>query len=198
MLNRFSQAADNNKGPIADVLRRLLPAPATVLEIGSGSGQHALYFTGLFPHLTWQPTDRGEYFEALCENVAANPGPNLGVPLMLDLAEWPWPLARADVVYAANVIHIAAAELGEALIRGAGSVLGPDGRLLLYGPFRYGGAFTTPSNADFDEWLKARDPASGIRDIEWVTELAATAGLDLAEDIPMPANNQFLVFTRVG
>lgn len=198
MLNRFSQAADNNKEPIADVLRRLLPAPATVLEIGSGSGQHALHFTRRFPHLTWQPTDRGEYFEALCENVAANPAPNLCVPQPLDLAAWPWPLDRADAVYAANVMHIAAAELGEALIRGAGSVLGPGGRLLLYGPYRYDGAFTTPSNADFDKWLKARDPASGIRDIEWVIDLATTAGLHLTEDIPMPANNQFLVFTRGG
>lgn len=196
MMERFSQAADNNKDPILAALRKILTKPGTILEIGSGSGQHAIFLGNGLPHVTWQPSDRADSLPALSNNLAEWAPDNVAEPLELDLNHADWPIDAIDAVFAANVLHIVSTDLGEALITGAGRRLTDGGKLICYGPFKYDGAFTTPSNASFDQWLKARDPASGIRDIEWVRDIAAKCDLELMADHDMPANNQLLVFEK--
>jgi len=191
---QFSQPADNNKSHIKDELKRLFPASARVLEIGSGSGQHAVFMARALPWLTWQPTDRGDYYPGLVDNIERLAPANVSPPRYLDISASDWP--ETDHMYLANVLHIMPAALLQPLFEGASRILADKGKLCIYGPFKYGGKFTTTSNADFDQWLKARDPLSGIRDIETLQQLAAEQGLLLAEDKPMPANNQFLVFKR--
>jgi SAM-dependent methyltransferase len=195
-MERFSQAADNNKAPILTVLTEWLGDGARVLEVGSGAGQHAVNMAQALPRITWQPSDCSDVLPALTNNVSAYGGPNVLTPISLDLALNQWPSVLVDCVYAANVMHIVSPALGENLIRGAAKSLAEGGLLVLYGPYKYSGAFTTPSNADFDQWLKTRDRQSGIRDFEWVSGLATDAGLALVEDRPMPANNQMLAFRR--
>ncbi len=192
----FSQPSENNKDAILEQLRALIVQPGLVLEIGSGSGQHAVYFTENLPHLSWQPTDRGDYYAGLQINIAALAGSNVCAPQPLDVSDEEWPVSDVDYVFSANSVHIMPEGSVEDLITGASKILKPDGLLILYGPYKYGGEFTTESNANFDQWLKRRDPASGIRDIEWVKSLALDAGLIFLKDVSMPANNQFLVFSR--
>ena len=167
-----------------------------MLEVGSGSGQHALHFTEALPELRWQPTEHSAGMSALEANLGAAGREAILPPLALDLAADSWPAGPFDAVYAANVMHIVSVPLGEALIRGAASVLEAGGQLLLYGPYRFAGAFTTESNAEFDQWLKARDPASGIRDFEAVAAVAEASGLVLEDNRAMPSNNQLLCFRR--
>lgn len=193
MIN-FSQASENNKGPILEQLKVLFAEPGTVLEVGSGAGQHALHFCAALPHLTWQPTDQGAYFDGLVENLATVASGTLA-PIYLDVSQ-DWPEGGYHYGFSANVLHIAAATLTEPFFAGFGRSLEPGGRLCVYGPFRYNGSFTTESNERFDAWLKGNDARSGIRDIETVTSIAAAHGLDLVQDIAMPANNQLLVFDR--
>lgn len=193
-LKNYSQPAENNKTPILAILMKLMPTPATVLEIGSGSGQHALHFAGNMPHLTWQPSDQGDYFDGLQDNLAQSGRSNILPPLYLDLDQPRWPLNHADHLFAANVLHIAPAAAIAALFLGAANVI--SNLVCLYGPFKYDGAFTSESNAQFDEWLKSRDPQSGIRDFEVVVETARQNGFSLRDDHVMPANNQLLVVER--
>ena len=195
-MERFSQAADNNKAPILAVLTEWLGDGARVLEVGSGAGQHAVHMAQALPRITWQPSDCSDVLPVLINNVSAYGSPNILSPISLDLGLNQWPSEPVACVYAANVMHIVNLGLGENLIRGAAKSLTEGGLLVLYGPYKYSGAFTTPSNADFDQWLKARDRQSGIRDFEWVCELATDAGLALMEDRSMPANNQMLAFRR--
>ena len=190
----FSQAADNNKAAILAVLAEWLPQRAKLLEIGSGAGQHAIHMAAALNHVHWQPTDRAQVLPMLTSNVAQYGTANIRRPTALDLANQAWPVQTYDCIYSANVMHIVSSELGENLIRGAARMLAADGLLALYGPYKYAGDFTTPSNADFDLWLKARDARSGIRDFEWVHDLAARSGLRLMADQRMPANNQMLIF----
>ena len=190
----FSPAADKNKGAILTVLAEWLPQPAKLLEIGSGAGQHAIHMSGELKHIDWQPSDCASVLPMLTSNVAAYGSANILTPITLDLAEDTWPAETFHCAYSANVMHIVRSELGEKLIRGAAKALEEDGLLALYGPYKYAGDFTTPSNADFDLWLKERDAQSGIRDFEWVHDLAERSGLRLLEDRQMPANNQLLVF----
>ena len=190
----FSPAADNNKGAILAVLAEWLPQQARLLEIGSGAGQHAIHMADELKHIDWQPSDRASVLPMLTNNVAAYGSANILTPITLDLAEDIWPTETFHCAYSANVMHIVSSELGEKLIRGAAKALAEDGLLALYGPYKYAGDFTTPSNADFDLWLKERDAQSGIRDFEWVRDLATRSGLSLQEDRQMPANNQLLVF----
>ena len=194
-MERYSPAAEKNKGPILEALRERLPLRAHVLEVGSGSGQHALHFTEALPKLRWQPTERHDGLTALAANLAAEAGDDPS-PLALDLVSGPWPAGPFDAVYAANVMHIVSVPLGEALLRGAASVLREGGQLLLYGPYKFGGTFTTESNAEFDRWLKAQDPASGVREFEAVARVAETAGLELGDNRAMPSSNQLLCFFR--
>ena len=192
----FSQAAENNKTPILDVLRDWLRPGASVLEIGSGSGQHAIHFSQALPNVEWLPSDRPEVQSLLQRNTKRYGPSNLLAPITLDLGAPGWPDSRIDAVYSANVLHIVSTDLGETMIKCAAQCLHAGGLFILYGPFRYGGSFTTPSNAEFDDWLRARDPNSGIRDFEWLDELARARDLMLQEDRSMPANNQCLVFQK--
>ena len=192
----FSQAAENNKTSILDVLRDWLKPDACVLEIGSGSGQHAIHFSQALPNIQWQPSDRSEVQSLLQSNTQVYGSSNLLAPITLDLSSPQWPNTQIDAVYSANVLHIVSTNLGKTMIKGAAQCLQAGGLFIVYGPFRYGGSFTAPSNAEFDDWLRARIPNSGIRDFEWVDELARAGDLVLQEDRSMPANNQCLIFQK--
>jgi len=191
-----SQSAENNQPYILAELKELFKHPGVVLEVGSGSGQHAVYFAANMEHLTWQPTDRGDYIPGLRLNIQELAGINVLKPLVLDVADEAWPVDEADHAYAANALHIMSANHGKDLIKGVGKILKHGGFLVFYGPFKFAGEFTTGSNANFDLWLKSRDPVSGIRDFECVQKLALEANMTFLLDIPMPANNQLLVFKK--
>jgi SAM-dependent methyltransferase len=197
----FSEACERNKGPILDVLRRWLGAsPGIVLEIGSGTGQHAVHFARHLPQLTWQPTEQAAHLAALAARISAEGPCNLLPPLELDAARVPWPSDDdgVDAVFTANTFHIMPWPEVQAFFRGVARVLRHDGLLFVYGPFRYGGQYTSYSNQSFDAALRDRDPRSGIRDFEALDTLAVAAGLALLEDAAMPANNQTLVWRKVA
>jgi hypothetical protein len=167
-----------------------------VLEIGAGTGQHAVHFARHLPWLTWQPTDRGEHLAGLAARVAVEGPSNLAPPVELDVLVAPWPVFEADAAFSANTLHIMSWRAVEALFAGLGSLLPAGGVLVVYGPFHYGGRATSDSNAAFDAMLRERDPESGVRDFEAVDALARTAGLELLSDHAMPANNRLLVWRR--
>jgi len=189
-----SEACERNKGPILAVLGGELAASRSVLEIGSGTGQHAVHFARHLPYLSWQPTEVSSELAPLEERILAEGPPNLRPALALDVRVHPWPVERVDAVFSANTLHIMAWDAVEHFFRGVGEVLTAPGVLCIYGPFRYRGGYTSESNAEFDRYLKMRDPSRGIRDFEALERLAAAAGLELAADHPMPANNQTLVW----
>ena len=194
---RFAPSAERNKGPILDVLARVLPRNGLVLEIASGTGQHVVHFAKSLPHLTWQPSDPDpEVRESIVLRIREEQRANINGALDLDVTKLPWPLETADAIVAINMIHIApwAATLG--LFEGARSLLAAGDVLFLYGPYRRFGRHTAESNAQFDLDLRARNPEWGVRDLEAVSDVAATAGFSLAEIVEMPANNFSLVFVR--
>ncbi len=193
----YSPAADNNKAAILSVLTNYFAEGDHVLEVGSGSGQHAIHMSAALPQIRWQPSDRAITLAALSANIREYGTPNVQQPIELDLAKLPPALPRGvQCIYAANVMHIVSEPLGATLIKLAAQSLLKDGYLVLYGPYRYGGKFTTESNKDFDGWLKDRDSSSGVRDFEWVEKLANESGLTLIKDHAMPANNQCLVYKK--
>ncbi len=192
----ISEACERNKGPILQVLTDALADSHSVLEIGSGTGQHAVHFATHLPHLSWQPSDRDEYLAGLRERIALEGPSNLRPAIELDVRELPWRVDPVDAVFTANTLHIMAWDAVEDLFRGIGTVLSAPGVLCIYGPFRYGGDYTSQSNAEFDRYLKTRDPSSGIRDFEEINILASNQGLLLLEDHAMPANNQLLVWAK--
>jgi SAM-dependent methyltransferase len=197
----FSEACERNKGPILEVLRRWLSeSSGLVVEIGSGTGQHAVHFARHLQQLSWQPTETPENLTGLNARVGVEGPCNLLSPLELDVMQHDWPCDAdgADAVFTANTLHIMSWPQVQALFRGVGRVLRDEGLLLVYGPFRYGGQYTSYSNASFDEALHSRDPASGIRDFEAVDALAVQQGLSLVADEAMPANNQTLVWRKTG
>jgi SAM-dependent methyltransferase len=197
----FSDACERNKGPILEVLRRWLGDTAgLVLEIGSGTGQHATHFARHLPQLSWQPTDLAEHLAALTTRVGVEGPCNLLPPLELDVTRHRWPCTAdtIDAVFSANTLHIMSWPQVQAFLRGVGRVLRPEGVLIVYGPFRYGGQYTSHSNHAFDDALRRRDPASGIRDFESVDALAVAQNFTLAEDVAMPANNQTLVWRKAA
>ena len=192
---QVAPAVARNRDPILAVLRRVLPAKGTVLEIASGTGEHAVHFAAALPHLTWQPTDRdSDALASIAAYRAAAQLPNLLTPLELDAAAAAWPVARADAVVSINMIHIAPWSAAEGLMAGAGRVLARGGILYMYGPYKEDGRHTAPSNAAFDASLRAQDPRCGVRDVGEVSALAAQHGLELVERVAMPANNLSLVF----
>jgi len=196
---QFAPAVARNRDPILAVLRRVLPARGTVLEIASGSGEHAVYFAAALPRLTWQPTDRDA--DALASVAAHRDSarlPNLLPALTLDVAAPSWPVTRADAVVAINMIHIAPWTAAAGLMAGAGRLLAPGGVLYLYGPFKENGSHTAPSNAAFDSSLRRSNPDWGVRDLGEVCELAGRHGLDFVERVAMPANNLSVVFRRAA
>lgn len=196
-MKQHAPATDRNREPILAVLRRVLPPAGTVLEVAAGTGQHACAFAAAFPALRWRPSDPDPAALASIAAWATEDGPpNLDPPVRLDATEHPWPIAAADAVVCINMIHIAPWDACQGLMRGAGALLPPGGVLYLYGPYRVDGRHTAPSNAQFDAWLKARDPRFGVRDLEAVSAEAARHRLALAETVPMPANNFSVVFRK--
>lgn len=189
-MKQFAPACERNKDAILAVLKDVLPARGRVLEIGSGTGQHAAYFARHLPHLDWQPSDRAENLPSIAAWAAEANAPNLRAPVALDLFAPHWPLSQADAIVCINTIHIVAWRGVENLFARAGTVLAPGGVLYVYGAYRYDDEPLAPSNLEFDRWLKDRDPQSGIRDFSAVNALAQAAGLKLARDVPMPANNR--------
>ena len=192
----FSDACERNKGPILEVLRSAFAGCTRVVEIGSGTGQHAVHFARHLPHLQWQPTDRAEYLAGLAARVAQEGPGNLRPPFEFDVARPSSLPGTFDAIFSANTLHIMSWPEVQAFFAYTGRALGPSGTLAVYGPFRYGGEFTTESNAHFDRALRERDPASGIRDFEAVDALAAAQGFVLVADHSMPANNQLLVWIQ--
>lgn len=190
-------AAERNRGPILAVLRRVLPAQGDVLEIASGSGQHAAHFGAGLPGLRWQPSEANSALLASIDAWARDGG-NVLPAIALDVTAEPWrvPLPRYDAVYNANMIHIAPFEVCHALLRGAAAQLGPGAPLVLYGPFQLGGAHTAQSNEAFDAKLRREDPRWGVRDLDEVIRIAEEHGFTFAERVAMPANNQVAVFVK--
>ena len=193
-----SEACERNKGPILAVLRTELAACREVLEIGSGTGQHAVYFAAQLPHLGWQPSEVDATIAPLAERIRLEGAANVRPPLALDVHARPWPVRHVDAVFSANTLHIMGWRGVEEFFRGVGTVLAPAGVLCVYGPFNYRGRYTSDSNAAFDAYLKSRDPESGIRDFEAVDTLAQSQRLTLAADHAMPANNRTLVWRRAA
>ena len=192
----FSPACENNKRPILDVLERYLRDSATVLEIGSGTGQHASFFAAQMPQLTWQTSDLPANHPGIRGRIEAAGLTNVGMPLDLDVRRSDWGLSEVDAAFSANTAHIMGWPAVCAMIAGVGRLLTPGGCFLLYGPFNYGGRHTSESNARFDLSLRMSDPAMGIRDFEQIAAEAEAAGLALEEDCGMPANNRLLVWRK--
>lgn len=192
---RSAPAAQRNREPILAVLRDALPDSGTVLEVASGTGEHASFFAHELPGLAWQPSDPSpemrESIAAWCSGLA-----NAQAPLDLDAAAPDWPIARADAMVCINMVHISPWQATEGLMRGAGQLLASGAPLVLYGPYRRAGKDLEPSNAAFDEDLKRRNPAWGLRLVEDVAQCAASHGLRLDRTVEMPANNLTLVFRK--
>lgn len=195
---RYAPSVARNKDVIAAVLARYLPASGLVLEIASGSGEHAVHFASNFPALLFQPTDPSE--EARTSIAAWRQEttlPNMHAPLALDVTDTPWPIQHADAVTCINMIHIAPWEATLGLMLGAARIIPPDGFLFLYGPYKRAGQHTAPSNAEFDASLRERDARWGVRDLEAVTAEAQAVGFAAPLVETMPANNLSLIFRRL-
>jgi SAM-dependent methyltransferase len=191
-------AAERNKEPILDVLKRFLPESGIVLEIASGTGQHVTHFATALPTLTWQPTDLDpEHLISIAAWRRHSGLQNVPPPLKLDVSTNPWPVERTDAVLCCNMIHIAPWAATTQLLEGAAGVLVPGGILFLYGPYRRHGQHTAPSNEAFDTDLRRRNPEWGLRDMEEVIELAVKQKFSLVEIVAMPANNFSIVFRRI-
>lgn len=193
----FAPAAEQNKEPILQVIGPLLADAREVLEIGSGTGQHAVYFARNLPHLRWQTSDLPEKMPGIRRWIAEAQCPNLPPPVPLDVTGT-WPRQAYDAAFSANTLHVMSTpEVGD-LFQGVAGVLAPGGLLLLYGPFSYGGRHTSESNARFHESLKARYAGGGIKDLDTLGDLGQECGLTLAQDFAMPVNNRVLAWQRTA
>ena len=195
LMKPFSEACEENKAPILEVLLQLFHDARTVLEIGSGTGQHAVHFAAAMPHLIWQTSDLEEHHPGIRAWLREAQLSNLRNPIGLDVGA-DWPAGEYDGIFSANTTHIISWPEVESMFQGIGRVLKRGGCFALYGPFNYQGGFTSDSNRRFDQWLKSRDPLSGIRDFEALEELATAHHLTLSEDLEMPVNNRILVWRR--
>ena len=191
----FSEACERNRAPILDVLRELYVPVRRVLEVGSGTGQHAVHFAAALPHLVWQCSDVSAHLPGIQPWLDEAALPNLPPPIELDVNR-PLPDGPYDAVFTANTLHIMGWDEVQRLFAGLRRLLPTQGLFTTYGPFNIGGRFTSDSNARFDEWLKMRDAESAIRDFEAIDALAVAAGMRLLEDTPMPANNRLLVWRK--
>jgi hypothetical protein len=195
-----SQASENNKGPILPVLRKWLAHSHALLEVGSGSGQHAVYCAPELPHLTWYTSDLEAAHVGIHAWLSHFPSSNIRAPQLLDVRNEGWfespALVGVDAIYSANTAHIMHWPAVCSMFAGVGRLLSSQGLFLLYGPFSYAGAHTSDGNRAFDQSLRARDPAMGIRDLNALEALAADAGLELEHDQAMPVNNRLLVWRR--
>jgi cyclopropane fatty-acyl-phospholipid synthase-like methyltransferase len=192
----FAPACDRNRNPILGVLRMQFADRSRVLEIGSGTGQHAVHFAAALPHLSWQCSDRADNLPGIRAWLGDARLPNTPEPIELDVVRGPWPTVRFDAVFSANTLHIMGWDEVQAMFAGLGGVLAEDATVVVYGPFNVGGRFTSESNGAFDADLKARAPHMGLRDVEAVDALARSIGLRLVADVVMPANNRCLVWRR--
>jgi len=196
---RYAPSVARNKDAIAAVLARYLPSSGLVLEIASGSGEHAVHFASTFPALVFQPTDPSEEARASIAAWRQEAAlPNMRAPLALDVTAAPWPINYADAVTCINMIHIAPWEATLGLVAGAARIIPPGGLLFLYGPYKRAGQHTAPSNADFDASLRERDARWGVRDLETVAAEATAMGFAAPMIEAMPANNLSLIFRRLG
>ena len=193
----YSEACVRNAEPILAVLQRHFKDRHEVLEIGSGTGQHAVHFAAALPRVRWQASDRDENLPGIRAWLSKAALANTPEPLVFDV-DAAWPRGSFDAVFTANTLHIMSWAQVERLFAGLPWLLAPDARLVVYGPFHYHGRATAPSNADFDAMLRARDPAMGVRDAEAVDRLAASVGLELIDDVAMPANNRCRVWRRLA
>jgi cyclopropane fatty-acyl-phospholipid synthase-like methyltransferase len=191
----FAPACEENKQPILAVIAPRLRDAGSVLEIGSCTGQHAVYFAPRLPHLTWQCSDLAGYLPGMRLWLDEAAAPNLPAPLVLDV-DGAWPAGPYDAVFSANTAHIMSLDQVQRMFAGVGRLLPPGGLFLLYGPFSDGGRHTSGSNAAFDRSLRLRDPLSGVRDLDDLTRFAEAAGLSLEDDVPMPVNNRTLVWRK--
>jgi hypothetical protein len=192
-----SPSAKRNKEPIAGVLKRVLPKSGFVLEVSSGTGQHAVHFARAMPGLVWQPTEcDADCLRSIATWIAAEGLANVKPPLSLDVHDEVWPVAEADAAVCINMIHIAPSSAAGALMRGASSILRPGAVLVLYGPFRRNGLHTSPGNEVFDRHLRAQNRDWGVRNLEGVAETAGNEGFELQEVCQMPANNLSVIFRK--
>jgi len=196
MAKPYSEACERNKDPILEVLREVFADRHKVLEIGSGTGQHAAYFARHLAHLAWQTSDVAQHLPGIQEWIDEAALPNLPAAIALDIDQAAWPRIGADAIFTANTLHIVSWPQVQRLFERVGALLPVNGVLAVYGPFKYGGVHTAESNARFDLMLRGRDPDSGLRDFEAVDELARKHGLVLAGDHAMPANNRAVVWVR--
>ena len=202
-MKAYAAACDRNKAVILEVLKRYLnqtePSPSLplLLEVGSGTGQHSIYFSQALPQLRWQPSDRAEQLDDIRAWQQDEPQANNLAPLELDLNQPTWPVDSADHIFTANTLHIVSLALVQRFVDGAKATLNPRGYLFIYGPFNCEGKYTSDSNAEFDIWLQQRDTNSGIRDFEFIHQaLTADNCCKLIEDVQMPANNRMLVYQK--
>jgi SAM-dependent methyltransferase len=192
-----SPSAERNKGPIADLLMRVLPAQGDVLEVSSGTGQHVVHFAQAMPHIHWRPTESdADCLTSIAGWLAPASLSNVSAPVHLDVHDKIWPVGEVAAVVCLNMIHIAPPSATEALLVGAARVVSPGGILFLYGPYRRHGRHTSPSNEAFDGLLRAKNPEWGVRNLEDVARLAAAEGFELQEINDMPANNLTVVFRK--
>lgn len=196
MKKPFSQSSENNKDPILLVLKDAFRDAKSVLEIGSGTGQHAVHFAKNLPHIIWQPSDLQINLPSIKLWLDEAQLPNIKDPIFLDVNKWPWQLGEYEGIFSANTLHIMGKSEIETFFQGIGQVLKDHGTLCIYGPFNYGGKYTSASNEQFDGWLYRRNPKSAIRDFEWVYSLAENIGLALNSDYEMPANNRLLEWIK--
>jgi cyclopropane fatty-acyl-phospholipid synthase-like methyltransferase len=192
----YAESCEQNQGPIVEVLQEIFANQQRVLEIASGTGQHAVYFGRALPHLTWQTSELAQNHAGIQAWLDESLLPNVLPPVAIDVNDPEWPIESVDTIFNANTVHIVAWQEVKAMFAGIARVLDEGGLLCLYGPFNYDGKFTSESNARFDAWLKSRDPNSGLRDFEALNRLAESQGLLLQKDVSMPANNRILVWQR--
>lgn len=193
----FAPACERNQAVILVTLQQhLRPADRHLFEVGTGTGQHAVFMAPQLPQLIWQTSDVPDNHTGIQQWLAESPAPNIRPPLRYTIGQDPWPVPQTDLVFTANTLHIISAALVVRWCQDLGDNLQAGNRVYIYGPCKYGGQFTTESNAEFDRWLKDRDPHSGIRDIEWLSDLFTTHGIHLLHDLDMPANNQMLIYQK--
>jgi len=192
----FSQTCENNKTPILGVLKEVFSLPCELLEIGGGTGQHAAFFAENLPHVIWQPSDQTEYLTGILQWVEEANLANLKIPIKLDVRDNPWPYQQLEAVFTANTLHIMSWQIVEIFFARLGEYLQPDAQFISYGPFNKNGTYTSESNARFDQWLKQRDPLSGIRHIEDLVTLGKLNQIDFINEVAMPANNMCLIWQK--
>ena len=195
-MKQYSPACDQNKDPILAIIKPLLSNATSVLEIGSGTGQHCVYFAKALPHLVWQASDQAIYLDSVNAWIADVQLNNTPKALELNV-DASWPTKQYSAIFSANTTHIMSWEMVINFFQGVGTALHKDGLFILYGPFNYNNAYTSASNADFDLWLAQQNPQSAIRDFEALNELAKKAELTLINDYEMPANNRILVWKKI-